>query len=169
MNIRGAGGARSRRLAIWLGSGLFLILSLFHFSGVVTPSKADPCPPGWGCPRPGNSDFVADGRDFSLPVGGLKGLHWHVNGGYVATCWSMRARDLSRAVEYSHVRMAAQIHGGANKRTVEKVIDDVWRYYCDAATAKTYNRQDVDSFLRVLGGQRVQVRYASARALTQGR
>jgi hypothetical protein len=110
-----------------------------------------------------HTDFRYNASDFTMSPGGLKGYRWHVNGGFVQTCWTMRSDG------YSRVRMAAQLWDGSNKNTAEKIIDSTWRIYCDAATAKVYNSTDVQSWLRVLDGARVHVTFASARTLTQGR
>jgi hypothetical protein len=170
MNVQNA-ASRWRRITIPFVAALCVVVSLLALSATLKPTKAGAiCDPRYllhGAHRYCNAlhtNFQAYGDDFSLYGGGplAKGYTFHVNGGFVRTCWLMRSDA------YSRVRMAAQLVDGRNKQTVEKIIDNNWRLYCDAATAKTHNYEDMQGWLRLLDGYPVRVRQASAETLTQG-
>lgn len=170
MSALGMRRFRPSRFTVALGLVLCLGLSLFAFSSTLLPKKAGAiCDPRYWAAHhychPIHRNFDADNRDFSLYGGGprLKGLTLHVNGGFVKMCWLMRSDA------YSRVRMAAQLWNGTNKNTAEKIIDNRWRLYCDAATAKTHNILDVEAWLRHLDGYPVRVSQVSAETVSQGR
>ena len=162
--------SHSCRLAVLLAMTLCLGAGLFAAGAVVSedaeagwcvwPFKPSQCGGGF---HTAHSYYEGNSNDFTMGRGDLVGYGWHVRGGFVRTCWVMRSDG------YSRIRMAAQLEGGSNKQTVEKVIDRTRRVYCDAATAKVYNRTDVESWLRILEGAHVSVTYASAQTLTDGR
>jgi hypothetical protein len=163
-------GSRPSRSVISLGLALFASTLLLGSGGPLS-KQADAAYT--------HANYLYNPQNYYLnrhdPFANEATMHrWHIRGGFVQTCWYMRAVNpaspytQSRNV-YSRVRMAAQLPGGGNKQTVEKVIDGIFRLYCDANTAKHYNSTDVEAWLRLLDGKPVFISGASARALTQGR